>query len=273
MEGFFSTSKLIGSANSNTNQLPHCGSCGLYRDCISPKMKPSGEGRKKILIVAEAPGELEDIKGTQLIGKSGKLLKQLLKELDISLHKDCWKTNAIICRPKNNETPSNEKIRACSPNLFKTIKKLNPNVVILLGGVSVQSLIGTIRNETMSTRGIWMGWQIPLQKLNIWICPTYHPSYLLRTQDSVVELSMKSHLRAAIKKAKSKPWTDIPNYEKQIEIINRPSKAISFIRDITKKAGPFAFDYEANCLKPEYKGSEMYSCSICYKGKRTIAFP
>jgi len=41
-------------------QPANCKSCGLYKNCNSPKMKPSGEGLKGILIVGEAPGKVED---------------------------------------------------------------------------------------------------------------------------------------------------------------------------------------------------------------------
>ena len=40
-----------------------------------------------------------------------------------------------------------------------------------------------------------------------------------------------------------------------------------------KRDGTVAFDYEANCLKPEGEGTELVSCSICWRGRRTISYP
>ena len=40
--------------------IPLCGACGLYKTCSSPKMKPSGKYRDKILFVGESPGQEED---------------------------------------------------------------------------------------------------------------------------------------------------------------------------------------------------------------------
>jgi len=42
---------------------------------------------------------------------------------------------------------------------------------------------------------------------------------------------------------------------------------------MTRQLAPIAFDYETNCLKPEYKGAEIKSCSVCWGGKTTIAYP
>jgi uracil-DNA glycosylase family 4 len=233
-------------------------------------MQPTGKGRRKILVVAEAPGESEDLKGIQLIGKSGQLLRNLLHRQGVDLDRDCWKTNAVICRPKGNVTPSTEKINCCLPNLLNTIKQCQPTCIILLGGVSVQSLIGYLTDGDVKNRGVWMGYQIPSRELNAWVCPTYHPAYLLRMNDSLVERLTEQHLAAACEKAKARPYKNTKPFEDQIDVAHKPSKAIPFIRDVLmNKEGTFAFDYETNCLKPEYKGAMIYSCSICWNGKRT----
>ena len=93
-KGFFTLSE---SKQPTASKLAQCGLCGLYKHCLSPKMPPSGDGRKKILVVAEAPGENEDKQNTQLIGRAGQRLKFHLKQLGVDLHRDCWKTNAVIC--------------------------------------------------------------------------------------------------------------------------------------------------------------------------------
>lgn len=277
MAGFFSTSKLI-QTKTVVPTISRCGSCGLYKTCKTPKMKPTGKGRKKILVIAEAPGKNEDLKGIQLIGESGQLLRKLLSSLGCDLDKDCWKTNSILCRPVHNETPTLDQINACVPNLFKTIKELDPNVIILLGGVSVQAVIGTLRKETMTKRATWFGQQIPCQELNAWICPTYHPAYILRINDNLAEKMLKKHLKKALSKADSKPWQTVPDYRKEVDIITESFKAAAIIKlyeDKYKNTNDniIAFDYEANCLKPEYPGSEIYSCSVCFDGEKTIAFP
>ena len=44
---------------------PDCVKCGLDKNCVFPRMKPTGEGQRRILIVAEAPGSSEDKQNKQ----------------------------------------------------------------------------------------------------------------------------------------------------------------------------------------------------------------
>ncbi len=271
MKGFFSSSKLI--TNKPIASIAHCGSCGLYKSCITPKMQPTGKGLKKILVVAEAPGKNEDEQGIQLIGKSGQHLRKVLKSLHIDLDRDCWKTNAVICRRDNNETPDSNHIAACRPNLIKTINKYQPNSIILLGAVAVESLLSYLWKEEVGAISRWGGYCIPSQQINAWIVPTFHPSFIMRVEDDVYNKFFRQHLKKVVEKSKAKPFTTIPDYKKQIEIIIKPHQAALAISDMLKKKEPIAFDYETNCTKPEYEKSEIICCSVCQSGERTIAFP
>lgn len=81
----------------NVTTIGLCEKCGLYKHCISPKMPYTGGGRKKILIIAEAPGKIEDEKNIQLIGRCGQELRTVLSDLGLDLDADFWKTNAVTC--------------------------------------------------------------------------------------------------------------------------------------------------------------------------------
>ena len=100
--GFFTSSELnkITTIKIDVDQLePNCMQCKLYTTCVTSKIKVSGEGRKGILIISEYPSEEEDQYGTALLGSSGKLLADGLREHGISLRKDCWVMNAVSCKP------------------------------------------------------------------------------------------------------------------------------------------------------------------------------
>lgn len=270
-KGFFSSSSF-----QTKNRVPttaRCGLCGRYRHCKSPKMPLTGKGKKKILFVAEAPGEEEDKKNIQLIGRSGQLLRRYLKKMNIDLDVDCWKTNAVICYEKGNPTPKDEIIEACRPNLMKTIKQYQPNVIVLLGKIAIKSLISVLWKEDDGIISKWSGYTIPCHNPNAWIICTYHPAYLLRKNDRVLNRFFEKHLKIAVQKSKSKPWKKIPDYKSQIEIIMNPLQAAREIKKIIGKEGFITFDYETNCLKPEGEGTKIISCSICWKGEKTIAFP
>lgn len=270
MQGFFAKSLIHSTREAST--IPLCGSCGLYKTCLSPKMKVSGDGEKQILVVGEAPGKNEDEQGEQLIGKAGQHLRDHLHKLHIDLDRDCWKTNALICRPPSNATPTPNQIGYCRPNLINTVNELKPRTIILLGGSALSSCVSWIWKEQVGPISKWVGWNIPSQKLNAWICPTYHPSYLVRTKDPILEKLFRKHLRAACAH-KKRPWVNILNYPSQVQIVLDPKKAARIIDDITAAGQLTAFDYECDRLKPEPEGSRIVCASICEGGTRTISFP
>lgn len=274
--GFFPKSKWLAK-KAPTTLIAKCGACRLYQTCKTPKMVPSGKGKRKILIVGEAPGETEDDKGIQLVGKTGQYLESVLRKVGINMREDCVLTNALICRPPDNATPTGDQIDYCRPNLIKTITDYQPEIIIPLGGPSVQSLLATVYKED-DIGGImrWSGYQIPSQKLNAWICPTFHPSFVVRAEDGrrpdpVPGKLFYQHLKAA-SKLEGRPWKKVPNYSAKIERIVNTTDAAVAILELVRSGRPLAFDYECTCLKPEYDGAAIVSCSVS-NGERTIAYP
>lgn len=270
MEGFFKGGELPVIQHSSL--IPKCGACGLFKTCNSPKMEPTGNGRRRFLIVAEAPGEEEDKKGIQLVGKSGQLLQNTLRKIGVDMRRDCHLTNAVICRPPDNNLKKYEQaVDYCRANLLKTISKLKPDVIILLGAMSVASLIPHAWGSN-DIGGIsrWAGWRIPSQKLNAWICPTYHPAHLLRQENPVLDGYFERHLIQAFKLT-DKPFDEVPDYASQVQVMLNHKEVAAYLDQI--RDGVIAFDYETNMLKPESDKAEIVSCSVCVNGLETIAFP
>ncbi len=249
-------------------RIPRCGACGLYKDCMSPRMPPTGEGRRGVLIVAESPGETEDVEGTQLIGRSGKLLRRVLGGIGIDLDRDCVKTNALICKGESND----KRIECCRPNLYKTIRDVRPDVVVLLGGVAVKSLIGHEWKSDVGKVSRWVGWRIPCQKLNAWIYPMYHPAYLLREGNPVLDLWFKRHLKEAFA-LRGKPWPDgPPDYAGEVRRLYKPDEVAGALSEFMAPDNRVAFDYETNMLKPDSEDARIVSCAVS-DGRTTIAYP
>ncbi len=269
MKGFFSGDDL--KSEDKTPKLPHCGKCGLYKEVISPKMEVTGKGKRKVLFVAEAPGEQEDRQGEQLIGDAGQLLRDVLFDFDVDLD-DCWKTNAVICRPPGNKMEP-YMISCCRPNLLKTIMELKPNVIIVLGKSALESLMYKEWKKDLGPLGKWIGWNIPSKQHNAWLCPTYHPSYILRMgEDQQLMRIFKEHLEKAFEyeDRKVKKYS-LEKLKKKIEIITDPREGWKRMQALSKKEGVLAFDYETNGLKPDKKGHKIVSVSFCLNGKETFA--
>ena len=271
--GFFSAATLT-PARAPAYTVPRCGRCGLLRGCTTPKMPVSGRGKRGILIVGEAPGKDEDERGVQFIGRAGQKLSAVLDSIGVDLRRDCWITNALACRPPKNKIDDAKKIDYCRPLVYDAINRLKPHTIIPLGAHAVRSVIGPHWKDDTGEIGKWVGWQIPLRKPDAWVCPTWHPSYLLRQNDPVLELWFRKHLKRAFR-LESTPWAGKPpNYEKEIEIYPDAADAAKRITGLGLLGDlPASFDYETTHLKPDHPDAKIVCMSICWEGKTTIAFP
>jgi len=236
-------------------------------------MEPYGKGKKKILIIGEQPSETEDKLGVHLTGESGKFLYDTFKELGFNIEKDCVKTNAIICHP--SKTIKEGTAHYCTANVVKLIKQHEPELIIPLGFMAVKSVIGHYWTSDVGSIGRWAGYQIPSHIPNAWICPTYAPSKVLGLEKKKPSMKVifKNQIKAALKKLKGgRPWDEIPDFKKGIEVIHDPDKAAKAVKGIIKDGSISAFDYEGNMLKPDSKEAKAVTFSIC-QGNKTISFP
>ena len=275
-KGFFNSSVLESTAPASL--IPKCGACGLLHKCKSPKLPVVGKGKKKILIVSEAPSKWDDDRNQLCANSDDRLpLESALKRCGLNMLRDCWVTSALICHP-NGENPTPDQLSHCRPNLVKTIKRLNPDIIIPLGFAGVGSIIPHLWKDNIGSATRWFGMKIPSQQINSWVCPTFAPAHvhhLIKTNDkksSVTRIHFNRHIRTAVE-LKGKPFDSIPDYRSKIKVVMEPKKAAAQIRKMISKGGMVAFDYETNRLKPDEDNARIISCSVCWKGKRTIAFP
>lgn len=251
-------------------KIPQCGRCGLSKKCASPRMEPSGKGRWKILFVGEAPGSEEDRDGVQFIGDSGKLLRGVLKDIGMNMN-DGWITNSVICHPPKNKIEP-YMISSCHPSLVSTIRKLKPKVIVSLGSSAIESLLMGIWPKGVGSISKWVGWNIPVMEYGAWICPTYHPAYLLRRSDPLLDLLFKDHLQRAINLlGEDLPTLNQDALERKVEIIQSRKEARLRIRDLSQREGLLAFDYETTGLKPDREKMKIVSVSFCLNGEETFA--
>ena len=255
--------------NPDNLRVSKCGICELYKSCVSPRIKPTGNGKQRILIISDTPNNDSDENNTHLSNDYLWQLQTTLKQIGIDLHNDCWLTSAVICHRPNKEPTSNQ-VRACRPNLFNTIKELSPSVVILLGSLPVQSVIGYLWKESVDILSRWVGQQIPCPELNTWLVPTWHPSIVCNKSEPARDLLFARHLQQAINLI-NKPISPKIDYESKIIVELSTNKAADIIKTIST-GQPIAFDYETNCLKPETPGAKIICCAIS-NGVTTIAFP
>jgi DNA polymerase len=130
------------------------------------------------MLIGEAPGFWEDKKGLPFVGKAGQLLDKILASVGLSRENDIYICNTIKCRPPENRNPLPEEKLACKEYLDAQLQIINPQILLLCGGVAVQSILGNVGGIT-KVRGKWFeGEKYGLGHTKI--MPIFHPSYLLR---------------------------------------------------------------------------------------------
>ena len=125
---------------------------------------------------------------------------------------DCIKTNAVCCRPINNRTPTITQIKCCAPNVYKCIEKNKPKVILALGSSAITSLLSHKFDKGLGGVSKWQGHAIPDREFNAWICPTFHPSYIMR--DTTPEIAERFYMDD-IERAVSLLNVPTPKYEKE----------------------------------------------------------
>jgi uracil-DNA glycosylase family 4 len=132
-----------------------------------------GDPTSDLLFVGEGPGAEEDKQGLPFVGRSGKLLDQLMAE-ELGLTRDrVYIANVVKCRPPNNRDPLPDEIAACRPYLEAQLEHIAPKVVVTLGKFAGQLLLQSkegitrLRGRTYSYAGAVL-------------VPTVHPAYVLR---------------------------------------------------------------------------------------------
>lgn len=266
MAGFFAPSKL--QRRKAPSGIAKCGACGLYKHCQSPKMAPHGLGKAGVLVLGEAPGANEDRAGRPFVGDAGKHLRQMLRSIGVDLDRDAWVTNAVICRPPKNATPDESKVGYCHPNLAATLRRLQPRVVVTLGRVPLSAMLRGVWDSDVGQLGRWVGYQIPFP--SFWVCPTWHPSYLMREGDEMLDRNATDHLEAAFALTETPPRQ--PNWNRRVLVELDDGNVEQVLRRMCKARRPVAFDYECNCLKPDWEESRIYTCAVS-DGASTIAYP
>jgi uracil-DNA glycosylase family 4 len=134
----------------------------------------------EIMFVGEAPGADEDAQGEPFVGRAGQLLTRIIQTMGFA-REDVYIANILKCRPHmpprstGNRPPTPEEMQTCRPYLLEQIDIVQPKVMVALGAVAVEGLLG-MRGTMRELRGRWTSFcGAPLMI-------TYHPAYLLRNQ-------------------------------------------------------------------------------------------
>jgi len=147
---------------------PHCALKQGARNLVFADGVPGAP----LMIVGEAPGRDEDREGRPFVGRAGQLLDRMLAAIDRDRTRDTYITNVLPWRPPQNRDPKPEEIAMMQPFLARHIALSAPKVLIIMGNISAQALLG--KRGITRLRGTWEDVHgVPTM-------PSFHPAYLLR---------------------------------------------------------------------------------------------
>lgn len=152
-------------------EIENCQKCALGGSRIQ-FVFGVGNPAAQIMFVGEAPGAEEDKTGIPFVGRAGKLLDKLLEEIKFK-RDDVFIANILKCRPPNNRDPLPDEVEKCIPYLHRQIEIVQPSVIVALGRIAAQNLLG-ITEPLRNMRGrTWL-----YQGVDMIV--TYHPAAVLR---------------------------------------------------------------------------------------------
>jgi DNA polymerase len=160
-------------------EMGDCRRCKLWQ---GRKSLVFGEGNPSasLMFVGEGPGADEDAQGRPFVGRAGQLLTRIIEAIDMK-RADVYIANIVKSRPPNNRVPEPDEVAACLPFLKMQIAAIRPQIIVTLGAVATNNLLGAtfpitkVRGEFREMGGVL-------------VMPTFHPSYLLRNPASKREV-------------------------------------------------------------------------------------
>ena len=129
------------------------------------------------MLIGEAPGREEDLRGLPFVGPAGQLLDRMLAAIGLG-EADVHITNVVYWRPPGNRTPTAEEAQACLPFLQRQIELVAPDFLLALGGPAAKQVLG-VTESISRLRGKWAPYAAG--ERSIQAMATWHPAYLLRT--------------------------------------------------------------------------------------------
>lgn len=115
--------------------VEHCEKCELAKTRNKVVIADGDPRNCKVMAIGEAPGADEDEQGLPFVGRSGKLLRQVLSELD--LLNITYITNIVKCRPPNNRDPLQEELNICGHYVIQEMTEyVKPDFLLGIGRIT-----------------------------------------------------------------------------------------------------------------------------------------
>ncbi len=161
----------LAAIRADLGDCRRCALCEGRRSIVFGVGSPDAD----LMVVGEGPGEQEDLTGEPFVGPAGEMLDKMLANVVGLRRSEVYIANIVKCRPPGNRNPEAAEADVCKGFLHRQIAAVKPKILLVLGGVATEYLLGEkgitrLRGKELSFGGI------PA-------LPTFHPAYLLRMPD------------------------------------------------------------------------------------------
>jgi uracil-DNA glycosylase len=150
-------------------EVRNCTKCALHATRTQTVFGVGNE-RADWMIVGEAPGAEEDRRGEPFVGAAGQLLNAMLKAIGLE-RESVYIANILKSRPPGNRDPKPEEVAACMPFLLRQIALIRPKLILAVGRIAAQNLLGTT-----APLGRLRGQVHRFGELDTPLIITYHPA-------------------------------------------------------------------------------------------------
>ena len=279
MKGFFDKEEVDkmerGDETTASKRVYSCEACGLYKVCKTPKIKPVGNGKMRILLIGDMATSEEDRTGNQLHGARFNFLRDALKKAGIDITEDCWYTHATRCYSPRLGSKSNPlkapTLSACHGLLMAEIVTLKPYVIVPLTQMAWDQLFydrESGRDNTLHHE--WAGMIIPDQKLMTWVAPIYDPIKVKEEWDNdgrtrtynKYELFFNRQIRALATHCDDAKPVPVYRGEQMCRATVHEDQAIAWIEEARTWRESVSLDYETTGLKPHRIGQIITTASL-----------
>lgn len=187
-----------------------CAKCERLCQSRQTTVFGSGSSTGPILVVGEAPGEMEEEVGIPFVGEAGCLFMSLLakalpkteklaaiqkidddvayfSQLRDYLDNLIFWTNLVMCRAEDNKDPTAAEILNCRDRLTRTIYAVDPILIIAVGKLAASKLLGksvSIINVSGELFDVSIPSPVTGEDVRYSMMALVHPAYLLRVADS-----------------------------------------------------------------------------------------
>lgn len=240
-----------------------CDDCELSQKCTINCLPGVGL-RNGVMIVGEKATQFDKKAFEPFRGFDGNKLGYLLHQAGL-VRERCFLTYAVKCDPPKNSAKLKKYAAACRSHLMEQIEWVKPKVIITLGTVALQAVIG----EDLTADG-YRGFPLKVKSqsgdFDTWVVPSYSVTQTMGDagKDPIVVRDLKLAKQIAVEGYQPKP------IECDVKVLTSVDEAKELVGKLWK-APSFSYDLETKNL--DFLKSPILCSSFAFEKDRAYVLP